>query len=68
VDRPSSITVSNGGLPEPRGFRTIRHTGTGGYPTIAMGAAFRPKDLVLPVVSVCLLRQDLTRVVVLRKD
>jgi uncharacterized membrane protein YkgB len=37
--------------------------GAGGFPAMAMNAAFLLKDLVLLVVSVYLLRQDVARVV-----
>ena len=36
--------------------------GAGGFPAMAMNAAFLLKDLVLLVVSVCLLKQDVQRV------
>ena len=36
--------------------------GAGGFPAMAMNAAFLLKDLVLLVVSIYLLRQDVTRV------
>ena len=40
--------------------------GAGGFPAMAMNAAFLLKDLVLLVVSVYLLRQDVARVVAAR--
>lgn len=40
--------------------------GAGGFPAMAMNAAFLLKDLVLLVVSVYLLRQDVARVVAVR--
>jgi uncharacterized membrane protein YkgB len=41
--------------------------GAGGFPAMAMNAAFLLKDLVLLVVSVYLLRQDVARVVAARE-
>lgn len=40
--------------------------GAGGFPAMAMNAAFLLKDLVLLVVSVYLLRQDVARIVAAR--
>jgi uncharacterized membrane protein YkgB len=42
--------------------------GAGGFPAMAMNAAFLLKDLVLLVVSVCLLKEDLRRVIAARQD
>jgi uncharacterized membrane protein YkgB len=42
--------------------------GAGGFPAMAMNAAFLLKDLVLLVVSVYLLRQDVARVVAARDE
>jgi uncharacterized membrane protein YkgB len=40
--------------------------GAGGFPAMAMNAAFLLKDLVLLVVSIYLLRQDVARVIAVR--
>ncbi|AWN41291.1 YkgB family protein [Methylobacterium durans] len=40
--------------------------GAGGFPAMAMNAAFLLKDLVLLVVSIYLLRQDVTRSIAVR--